>query len=123
MNNDLFKGKKFWEAFVNYVIDKEIALSIDIDEKNGVIPENDKENEEKYGNIVFAQLMPMIDNMNEFGLDINIIEEIILPLIDKFKIIPEFAEEIKTSINAKKKDLNNQMEKQDNIIKEENNND
>ena len=105
MKNDLFKGKKFWDTFINYVINKEIALSKETDEKIGVTNENDKESEEKYSNIAFAQIVPMINNMIEFELDINIIEEIIIPVIEKYKISPEFSEVIFAPINEKKKEL------------------
>ena len=105
MNNYLFKGEKFWDTFINYVINKEIALSKETDEKIGVTNENNKENEEKYSNIAFAQLVPMINNMIEFELDINIIEEIVMPLIEKYKISPELSEVIFAPINEKKKEL------------------
>ena len=43
--------------------------------------------------------------MIEFGLDINIVEEIILPIIKEYKISPEFAEAVTTTINLKKQEL------------------
>ena len=107
MNNELFKSKQFWETFINYSIDKEIALSIETDEKNGVNTDNDKENEEKYSNIVFGQLVLITNNMIEFGIDINLTEEIILPLIEKFKISPELSEAVLATINIKKQELGN----------------
>ena len=132
MKNELFKSKKFWETYTNYSIEKEITLSKQTDEMNGVINENDKENEEKYSNIVFAQLIPIINNMIEFELDVNIIEEIILPLIKQYKINPELSEAIISPINAKKQELeiinnNKQIEKdippflEDNYLKKEEN--
>ena len=125
MNNELFKTKKFWETFIKYSIDKEIALSKKNDEKNGVLVENEKENEEKYSNIVFAQLVPINDNMIEFGLDINIVEEIILPIIKEYKISPELAEVITSVINSKKLELkvNNKPMKNEINSKENNEND
>ena len=117
MNNDLFKGEKFWDTFINYVINKEIALSKETDEKIGVTNENNKENEEKYSNIAFAQLVPMINNMIEFELDINIIEEIVMPLIEKYKISPELSEVIFAPINEKKKELE-ELKNKNNMIKE-----
>ena len=80
------------------------------DEKNGVNTDNDKENEEKYSNIVFAQLVPITNNMIEFGLDVNIAEEIILPLIEKYKISPELSEAVLATINIKKQELGNNSE-------------
>ena len=105
MNNELFKTKKFWETFVNYSINKEIELSQKTDEKNGVVINYKKEKEEKYSNIVSAQLVPITVNMIDFGLDINIVEEIILPIIKQYKISPEFAEVVMTTINMKKEEL------------------
>ena len=115
MNNELFKTKKFWETFIRYSINKEIALNKKTEEHNGVVTEDEKENEEKYSNIVFAQLVPINDNMIEFGLDINIVEEIILPIIEEYKISPELAEVITSVINSKKlesQDLNKLMIKE-----------
>ena len=105
MNNELFKKKKFWETFAKYSIDKEITLSKINDQKNGIFIINKKENELKYSNIAFSQLVPINNNMIEFGLDINIVEEIILPLIKKYKISPELSEVITSVINCKKLEL------------------
>ena len=96
MNNDIFKTKKFWEMYANYSITKAIA--------NCIIPEDaeDQDIENSYSNIVFAQLLPMTDNMIDFGLDINIVEGIILPFIKKYKISEELAVTITAVIDAKK---------------------
>ena len=102
INNYLFKTKKFWEAFVNYSINKEIEESKKTDQINGKNSDNKKIDEEKFSNIVFAQLVPMTDNMIEFGLDINLVEQIILPLIQQYKISPEFSEVVISVINIKK---------------------
>ena len=93
MNNAFFKRKKFWEAFLNYLINKESA------EQNGKSTDNT--------NIACAQLISMINNMIEFELDVNIIEEIIFPLIEKYKISPELTELIFSPLNDKKKELEN----------------
>jgi hypothetical protein len=105
MNNELFKNIKFWETYVNYAINKELNISKEADKKNGIKYLNDKEKEEKMSNIVFSQLIPISDNMIEFGLDVNVVEEIILPLIKKYKISPEFSEIVLSTINAKKQEL------------------
>ena len=105
MNNELFKNIKFWETYVNYAINKELNISKEADKKNGIKNLNEKEIEEKMSNIVFSQLIPISDNMIEFGLDVNVVEEIILPLIKKYKISPEFSEIVLSTINAKKQEL------------------
>ena len=105
MNNELFKSKKFWETYVNYSINKEINLSKEIEKKNSIKKISDKEKEEKLSNIVFAQLVPITDNMIDFGLNVNIVEEIILSLIEKYKIAQELSEVVLSIINAKKQEL------------------
>ena len=45
--------------------------------------------------------------MIEFGIDINLTEEIILPLIEKYKISPELTETVLVTINIKKQELGN----------------
>ena len=120
MNNEFFKSKKFWEPYTNYLIDKEISLSKHTDKLNGTNKDNDKENEEKYSNIAFAQIIPLINNMIEFELDINIVEEIIMPLIKKYKIGPELVEAIMAPINDKKQEIkNNDSNNMENKIIEE----
>ena len=79
------------------------------DELNGVVNEDEKETEEKIRNIVFAQLVPLNDNMIDFGIDIDIIEEIISPIIKEYKISPELAEVIYSVLNNKKLELQNRI--------------
>ena len=114
MNNEMFKTKKFWESFVKYSIDKEIAISKKNDEFNG---EDKKEVEANNINIVFTQLLPLIDNMVEFGIDTNIVEEIISPIIKQYKISQEFSEVLYSEINTKKLEIqnNNSIQSNDGI--------
>ena len=99
MNNSLFKTQKFWEMYANYSITRELS--------NCIIGENaeDHDIEESYSNIVFAQLIPMADNMIDFGLDINIVESIILPIVKKYKFSQELTESLTSTIEAKKLEL------------------
>ena len=105
MKNDLFKSKKFWETFIIYLIEKETEKSKKEELINGQVTENEKENEEKLSNIAFAQIVPITNNMFEFGLDANTIEEIVLPFIETYKISPELSEIMKATINSKRLEL------------------
>ena len=107
MNNKMFKTKKFWESLVKFSIDKEIAISKKNDECNGTIGEDRKEVESNYVNIVFTQLLPLIHNMIEFGIDTDIVEEIISPIIKQYKISSEFSDVIYSEINSKKLEIQN----------------
>ena len=99
-NNQIFKSKKFWEEFLQYSISKEIVACINNDTKTGnLINENKKESEDKKSNIAFSQILPYADNMREFGLDKETIQEIILPIVNQYKINQESIEVIKSIFN------------------------
>ena len=101
-NNIIFKSKKFWEEFVEYSISKEIVTSVNNDVKNGtLLTTNNKESEAKKSNIAFGQIISYVDNMIEFGLDKEFIQEIIFPIITKYKINKESIETIKSVLNNK----------------------
>jgi hypothetical protein len=96
-NNKIFKSKSFWEEFLQYSISKEIVVSINNDTKNGtLLTENKKDSDDKKSNIAFSQILPYADNMREFGLDKETIQEIISPIINQYKINPESIEVIKS---------------------------
>ena len=116
MNNKMFKTKKFWESFVRYSIDKEIAINKKNEELNGIPGEVNKEVESNNINIVFTQLLQLNHNMIEFGIDIDIIEEIISPIIKQYKISPEFSEVIFSEINSKKLEIQNNNSIQSNNL-------
>ena len=116
MNNNIFKTKNFWETYANFSIMKEIS----------VCPVGDNVEDEdiqtKYSNIVFTQLVPITNNMLDFGLEINIIENIILTLIEKYNINKDLAGTIIDIINEKKNEIEqkniNEIIINDNIINE-----
>ena len=100
--NKIFKSKKFWEEFLQYIISKEIMVSLNNDTRSGIYNEdNKKEIEEKKSNIAFAQILPYADNMHEFGLDKEVIFEIISPIIIQYKMSQESVEAIKAVVNNK----------------------
>lgn len=99
-NNKIFKSKIFWEEFLQYSISKEIVACINNDTKTGtLLNENQKESDDKKSNIAFSQILPYTDNMKEFGLDKETIQEIIFPIINQYKINPESIEMIKSIFN------------------------
>ena len=107
----LLKEKQFWDKFVNISIASEILDSQKIDLKyNG-----DKMEElKKYNNIVFAQLVPIADNMLEFGVTVDTIKEIIQPVIDYYSISKENAEMIYGLLEGKKKQIEEDKIKKEN---------
>ena len=85
--DNLFSTFKFWKEYLEYSIEKEIVKSIKTEKKNGtLIKETQKESDDLYSNIVFAELVPISDNMIEFGLDRKKIKEIIKPIIKHYNM-------------------------------------
>ena len=100
-NNPLFKSKLFWDDFILYSIQIGISDSVNITINNTsyssevIEPVN-------YDNIVFGQLIPLTDNMIEFGLDKNVIQELILPKIQYYNLSEESKNLILDFLKSKK---------------------
>lgn len=98
-DNQIFKSKKFWEEFLDYNINKEIATCLRFDYTSGnVMKENKKESDDKISNIAFSQILPYTDNMIEFGLDKKIIREVVFPKMTIYKMSDELINSIKAVI-------------------------
>ena len=82
----LFNNYKFWKDYLEFSIEKEIINSIKTEKENGTLIKNKKESEVMYANMVFAQLVPISDNMIDFGLDRKKIKEIIKPIIKHYNM-------------------------------------
>lgn len=131
--NKLFKDKSFWEEFLCYAINKEIIKTQRRDKKT---KENKVNSDKKLSNVVFSQLLTLIDNMAEFGLDAQSIKEVIEPKIFYYKLSEDLrntindvldskieGEKEKMKILEKEKDEENEIEKDDkNIINTQENN-
>jgi hypothetical protein len=102
-DNGDFDTKEFWEELLDYSITKEIIRSRkrDEDKSNNVNALN-----EKNANIVFSQLLSIIDNMSDFGVEGNIIKQIIEPKIDKYKLNDNLKKTIFEVIESKLKEKN-----------------
>ena len=99
-HNEIFQSKEFWEEFLDFLINKEIVQSVNNDVKNGnILKENRKEAEDKMGNIAFTQILPQASNMKDFGIDKDIINQVIFPRMEKYKVQEESKESIKGIIN------------------------
>jgi len=83
VDQQFFKSKDFWEALLSYSITKDVVRSNKRDaDKN----ESGKKAKIKNDNIVFSQLLSLIENMFDFGADEKLIKEIIEPKIVFYKI-------------------------------------
>ena len=102
-NNECFKMKDFWEELLVYSVSKEIIRS----KKNNTNENNKEEDEkvlnEKNSNIVFSQLLSLLDNMFDFGVDGEKIKQIIEYRIEYYKLDNKLKKTINDVIASKLK--------------------
>ena len=86
----VFSDYDFWEGYIQYSIEKEIIKTIKNDKRNGtLIKKSQKESDDLYGRVVFAQLVTVADNMINFNFDKKKIKEILMPLIKHYNLSEE----------------------------------
>ena len=112
-NHKVYKDKNFWEEFLCYSINKEIMKTLKNDQK---IQEDKAISDYKFSNVVFTQILTLIDNMFEFNVDSNTVKEVLNPKIRIYKLSDEFKETINNIIESKK-NPNEIIEKTDIEIK------
>ena len=88
--NEIFQNFKFWEGYTQFSIEKEIIKSIQNGKKNGtLIKKTQKESDDMYATVVFAQVVSVADNMISFNFDTKKIKEIVKPIIKHYNINEE----------------------------------
>ena len=108
-NKDYFKDKNFWQQLLIYSISKEVIRSKKSNE-NGINQNNNIINENN-DNIIFSQILSLIDNMSDFGVEGEIIKQIIEPELDYYKINDNLKSTINEVIDTKiKSDKKNKKE-------------
>ena len=104
-DNELFKQKMFWEDYLTYSINKEIIKMLKVE---GNIQEDKEITDYKYSNIIFTQILTLIDIMHEFNLDSQTIKDILQPKIIFYRLNDEFKGTINEEIQNRE---NNRKEK------------
>ena len=99
--NNLFKDKTFWEEILVYSINKEIMKTMKRDSKT---KENKKNSDNKLSNVVFSQVLTLIDNMFEFDIESNIIQGIFEPKINYYKLNKGLKRAINDAIKSKQEE-------------------
>ena len=95
-NKDYFKDKNFWQQLLIYSISKEVIRSKKSNE-NGISQNNNIINENN-DNIIFSQILSLIDNMSDFCIEGEMIKQIIEPELDYYKINDNLKSTIKKSL-------------------------
>ena len=117
--NKLFKDKTFWEEFLFYSINKEIMKTLKRDKGT---KETKKNSDTKFSNVVFAQILTLIDNMFEFNVDSNTVKEVLEPKINYYKLNDALKHTINDVILSKQKenDIVNEIKEKEKEKEEEN---
>ena len=113
IDHKLFKDSKFWEAFIESEINKEIKKLKESQKKLGINNQNDnnKINEIKnktnlFDSIYFGQIMTISENMIKFGLSKDQIYQIIEPKIKAYELSQEMIDNIKNIISTRFNEIN-----------------
>jgi hypothetical protein len=117
--NKAFKDKGFWEEFLVYTINKEIEKTLKRDEK---VKESKENFDTKISNLVFGQVLTLIDNMFEFDVEDELIKELLGPKISYYKLNDSLKNTINEVIESKreqKKIDKEEIEKSKKIKEEE----
>ena len=104
IDDECFKSKDFWEELLLYSISKDVVRS---NKRETINTEDAKKYKIKSDNIVFSQLLSLIDNMFDFGVEEKLVKEIIEPKILFYKIEDKLKNTIYDYIKTKSKGKDN----------------
>ena len=100
-HNQIFHEKDFWFDFINKSILKEVQRNL----KNDLIKNSDKDIEnakrKKFENLIFAQILPIIKTMTEFGLEETIICDILESLVMYYQLTETSKNMLLAMVNEK----------------------
>ena len=85
----LFKNPTFWKIILEISIENELKNYIYYCNKKNGESESEEAMKEKKTSIAFAQMLPYINSMSEFGVNINDIKSIVDPFIKEYEISEE----------------------------------
>ena len=88
-NEKIFKSTEYWKKILEISIEIELNSFLENCKINNKNLENEESMKEKKNSIAFAQMLPYINNMNEFGVDLDEIKDIISPFIEKYEVSEE----------------------------------
>jgi len=125
-HNQIFHEKDFWFDFINKSILKEVQKNL----KNDLIKNSDKDIEnakrKKFENLIFAQILPIIKTMTEFGLEETIICDILESLVMYYQLTETSKNMLLAMVNEKlinnEKGANNDIKDKENKAEMKENN-
>ena len=81
----VFHNLKFWEKLIKTLIESEINSLKESTKKNNIL-QNEEKLKKRIDTVAFSQILPNITGMSGFGLKKEEIENIILPLVEEYKV-------------------------------------
>lgn len=92
----LFNEKECMEKYIRFCINEEIEKM-----KENIKKNNLAENNDSFSTIAFSHLLPFCNNMIEFGMQKELLMELIEPLFEEYKVTEEMKKNIQEIIKSK----------------------
>ena len=96
----LFRNPEFWIDYIENLISEELSKFEDEIIKKGILYSAQRKQEKK-NDILFSTIASSVANLNSFELDRKTIDNILLPIIDKYKLSEELKQSILSIVQAK----------------------
>ena len=100
--HEIFKSEKMWKELINYLLD-------DAKEKFAKLNKiefNEKNKYDRFKDNVFGQLLPFVNDMMEFGFNIEKAEKICNEIMDDYKLDNDTREIIISTMKSKNEECN-----------------
>ncbi len=100
-NKEFFRSVEFWKDHSEDLIIQELEKFEEESKRNSIVYSEERKNK-KINDILFSKIASLITSLNGFELERDKIDNILKPLMDKYKLPEDLKESIFSLINAKK---------------------
>lgn len=100
-NKEFFRSVEFWKDYLEDLIIQELEKFEEESKRNSIVYSEERKNK-KINDIIFSKIASLITSLNGFELERDKIDNILKPLMDKYKLPEDLKESIFSLINAKK---------------------
>lgn len=100
-NKEFFRSVEFWKDYLEDLIIQELEKFEEESKRNSIVYSEERKNK-KINDILFSKIVSLITSLNGFELERDKIDNILKPLMDKYKLPEDLKESIFSLINEKK---------------------
>ena len=100
-NKEFFRSVEFWKDYLEDLIIQELEKFEEESKRNSIVYSEERKNK-KINDIIFSKIASLITSLNGFELERDKIDNILKPLMDKYKLPEDLKESVFSLINAKK---------------------